>query len=121
MDNRILAKITPVTNFGLTILGVGLVVTLLSHPFWALVGGLGLVVSSIAKLSEREHTETRRRKLSRLSRLFGSTAIVMSVLCLIAIVASLFIAKFAVVGPVVFFTLLTCWIPLVVVLARNRR
>ena len=115
-----LAPVRAVKQIGPVVLVVGMGITLLTNPGMALLGAVGIVGSSIAKLNDQTVPETKRRSLNRIWTMFGSYAAIMSLLCMISIVASFVLARPAFVGPVVFFTLLTCWLPLIAFIIRRR-
>jgi len=92
----------------------GLAILVLTNLGTAILAAIGIALSSVVKLNESSVRVTRRRALNTVWNMFGGYAAAMTLLCGVTILLSFLVAHPVFLGPIVFFTLATCWLPFVV-------
>lgn len=115
-----LAPVRAARKVGTVFLIGGIATTAIFAPVMALVALVGAALSAFGRLSQVSVAETKRRSLGRVWDMFGVYSTVMAVLCGVTVVLSFLLARPALIGPVIAFTVLTCWVPFVVHLTKRK-
>ena len=117
-----LAPVRAVRQSASIALVVALGIVTLANPAMGIVGALGALFSAALKWNDSSVPITKRRALGNVWSMFGGYTMIMGLLCGLTIVLSLLIGHLAILGPIMFFTLLACWLPFVTgILGKNRR
>lgn len=112
-------RMKAVKNIGAIMLLGALGLVTISNPVMGLISGLGLALSCLVRWNSSSVPTTKRRSLTNLWHSLGAYGFGVGVLSTLTIVLGLVVFHSFFTWPIVLFTLLACWLPLLFHFARR--
>ena len=114
-------KMKAAKNVGAVILVASMGIATLINPAMGLLSALGLGLSCIVRWNSSSVPTTKRRSLSNLWHSLGAYGLAVALLSTITICFGLLVFHTLSATPIALFTLIACWLPLVLFVFNRRR